>query len=90
VRWSLAPANEDEAIRLLAQRLRLADDIAAASYAVAADPADGLARDGALDMAGFRNVLKLRAAHLGTWGGTPPEPETFIDLSYYRKALAAM
>jgi ABC-type nitrate/sulfonate/bicarbonate transport system substrate-binding protein len=90
VRWSLDPANKDEAIRLLAQRLRLADDIAAASYAVAADPADGLARDGALDMVGFRNVLKLRAAHLGTWGGTPPEPETFIDLSYYRKALAGL
>jgi hypothetical protein len=35
-------------------------------------------------------VLKLRAAHLGTWGCTPPAPEKYLDLSYYEKALASL
>ena len=51
------------------ERLKLAEDVAAQAYAVATDPAEGFAKDGALDLEGFRNVLKLRATHLGTWGG---------------------
>ena len=29
-------------------------------------------------------------AHLGTWGGTPPAPEKYLDLSYYQKAFAGL
>jgi ABC-type nitrate/sulfonate/bicarbonate transport system substrate-binding protein len=90
VRWSLDPNNKEDAVGFLMKRLFLTEEIATRAYAVATDPAEGLARDGKLDLDGFRNVLKLRAAHLGTWGGTPPAPETFIDLSYYRKALAGL
>jgi ABC-type nitrate/sulfonate/bicarbonate transport system substrate-binding protein len=90
VRWSLDPNNRDDAIKILMQRLHLTEDVATQSYDIAVDPAEGLAKDGALDLDGFRNVLKLRAAHLGAWGGTAPPPETYIDLSYYRKALAGM
>ena len=47
----------------------------------------GLARDARFDMQGFRNVLALRAEIEGSWGGTPPAPDRYIDLSYYDGAL---
>jgi ABC-type nitrate/sulfonate/bicarbonate transport system substrate-binding protein len=90
VRWSLEAANRSEATGLLRDRLKLADDVAAAAYAIATDANEGFARDGKVDLDGFRNVLKLRAAHLGTWGGTPPAPEKYLDLSYYQKAFAGL
>jgi ABC-type nitrate/sulfonate/bicarbonate transport system substrate-binding protein len=90
VRWSLDPANKEEAIRFLMDRLKLAEDVATQASAVATDPAEGFAKDGKLDLEGFKNVLKLRAAHLGMWGGNPPSPEKYVDLTYYQKALAGM
>ena len=39
---------------------------------------------------GFRNVLRLRADMLGTWGGKPPAPEKYLDLSYYDRALKGL
>ena len=88
VRWSLDPANKEQAIRFLMQRLHLAEDVATQAYEVATDPAEGLAKDSKLDMEGFRNVLKLRATHES--GGAAPSPEKYIDLSYYQKALAGL
>ena len=76
-------------MRLLMDNLKLAEDVAAQSYAVAAG-AEGLDKDARIDLEGFRNVLKLRATHLGTWGGNPPDPAKYIDLTYYQKALAGM
>jgi ABC-type nitrate/sulfonate/bicarbonate transport system substrate-binding protein len=90
VRWSLDPNNKEEAIRFLMDRLRLAEDVATQAYAAATDPAEGFAKDGKVDLEGFSNVLKLRANHLGTWGGTPPAPEKYLDLSYYQKAFAGL
>jgi ABC-type nitrate/sulfonate/bicarbonate transport system substrate-binding protein len=89
-RWALDPANKAEVIALLGERLKLAPDIAAQVYAVAADPDDGIAKDVKFDMAGFKNVLKLRAEIEGQWGGTPPAPDKYIDLSYYDKAIAGL
>ena len=89
-RWALDPANKAEAIALLADRLKLAPQVAAQSYAVATDPADGIAKDAKFDMDGFKNVLKLRAEIEGQWGGSPPPPEKYIDLSYYDRALASI
>ena len=57
---------------------------------MATDPAEGMAKDAQLDMAGFRNVLKLRAEIEGQWGGKPPSPEKYIDLSYYDRAMAGI
>jgi ABC-type nitrate/sulfonate/bicarbonate transport system substrate-binding protein len=87
LRWSLDPKNRDEAVKLLADNLKVPPEIAAATYAVAADPADGMARDAKFDMEGFENVLKLRA----DWtGAAPGAPEKYLDLSYYQKALAGL
>src|SRR6267143_2022359 len=43
--------------------------------------------DARLDLAGFGNVLALRAEIEGSWGGKPPAPERYVDLSYYENAL---
>jgi ABC-type nitrate/sulfonate/bicarbonate transport system substrate-binding protein len=90
VRWVLAPANRAEAVTLLADRLELEPDVAAATYGEAVDPAGGLTPDARLDAVGFANVLALRAELAGQWGGRPPSPERYVDLSYYRRALAAL
>jgi len=87
VRWTVSPANKDAAIKLLAERLKVTPEAAAQTWQLMTDPKFGLARDGAFDMQGFRNVLALRAEIEGSWGGKPPPPERYVDLSYYEKAL---
>ena len=89
-RWVRDPANKAEATQLLADRLQLPLDVAAKSYALATDPADGMAKDANFDAEGFRNVLRLRAEIEGQWGGTPPPIERYFDLTYYDKALAGL
>jgi len=41
-------------------------------------------------MAGLANVLKLRAELEGQWGGNPPPPDKYVDLSYYNEAMASL
>lgn len=90
LRWALDPANRAEAAALLAERLKVTADVAEATYERAADPVNGLVPDARLDMDGFRNVLALRAELQGQWGGKPPPPDKYVDLSYYQRALAAL
>jgi len=85
LRWARDPANRPGAIALYAERLALPRDIAAEIYAAAVDPAEGLAADAAVDLAGLATVLRLRADFVGK---TPAAAETYLDLSYYRGALA--
>jgi ABC-type nitrate/sulfonate/bicarbonate transport system substrate-binding protein len=89
-RWALDPANKAEAIALLTDRLKLAPQVAAQTYAVATDPPDSIAKDAKFDMEGFKNVLKLRAEIEGQWGGNPPPPEKYVDLSYYNRAVSSI
>jgi ABC-type nitrate/sulfonate/bicarbonate transport system substrate-binding protein len=84
LRWSFDPKNKTEAIGLLVERLKLPEDIAALSFD---STKDGFNRDGAIDMEGVKNVLRLRAQFEG---GTPAEPEKYLDLSYYQKARAGL
>jgi len=84
LRWMLEPKNKTEAVGLLSERLKLPQDVAAQAYEATLK---GFQKDGALDMEGVRNVLKLRAQFEG---GTPAAPEKYLDLSYYQKALAGM
>ena len=90
LRLALDPANRAEAVAILAERLKIAPDIAEATWDVAADPVKGLTPDAKLDLDGLRNVLALRAELIGTWGGKAPEPDRYVDLSYYQRALAAL
>jgi ABC-type nitrate/sulfonate/bicarbonate transport system substrate-binding protein len=84
LRWMLEPKNKAEAVALLAERLKLPQDIAAQAYDATLK---GFNPDGVLDMDGVKNVLKLRAQFEG---GTPADPAKYIDLSYYQKARAGM
>jgi ABC-type nitrate/sulfonate/bicarbonate transport system substrate-binding protein len=84
LRWMLDAKNKTEAVALLVERLKLPEDVAAQAYDATLK---GFQKDGALDMEGVRNVLKLRAQFEG---GTPAAPEKYLDLTYYQKALAGM
>jgi ABC-type nitrate/sulfonate/bicarbonate transport system substrate-binding protein len=90
MRWGLAPANREAAIALLAERLKLPPDVVAVTYDLAIDPVRGFTPDAKFNIEGFRNVLKLRAEMLGQWGGTPPAPDKYLDLSYYERALKGL
>ncbi len=83
MRWTLDAANRSEAVALIADRLKLPADVAALTY----DQRDGFDRDAAINMAGMRNVLKLRAQYEGH---APAEPDKYLDLSYYHEALAGL
>ena len=85
-RWVLTPANKDAAVSLLAERLKVSRDTAERAYQMMTDPKFGFTPDGRFDMAGFRNVLALRAEIEGSWGGKVPSPERYVDLSYYEGA----
>jgi ABC-type nitrate/sulfonate/bicarbonate transport system substrate-binding protein len=90
LRWSVDPNNKAEAVKLLVDGLKLPEAVAQRAYEIAADPADGLTRDAKVDIDGFKNVLKLRASMQGQWGGNPPPPERYLDLTYYAKAVAGL
>ena len=83
-RWSFDPKNKAQAVALLAERLKLTPDIAEASFDATKSDFD---REGEIDLAGVRNVLKLRAEYEG---GTPASPDKYLDLSYYQKARAGL
>jgi ABC-type nitrate/sulfonate/bicarbonate transport system substrate-binding protein len=84
LRWSLDPQNRAAAIAILADKLKMPPDIAAKSLALMAEPGFGFAPDAKFDMAGFANVLALRAE---VEGGQDADPARYIDLSYYDRAM---
>jgi len=86
-RWVLAPANRQTAAKLLSERFKVSPQIATQAMEMMAEPRFGIAPDARFDMAGFRNVLALRAEIEGTWGGKAPPPDRYVDLSYYANAL---
>ena len=90
LRFVLHPSNRNEAIALLAGGLNISKDMAERCYATIAAPRGGFMPDAKVDMAGFKNVLKLRAELHGDWGGVPPPPERYLDLSHYERALAGL
>jgi hypothetical protein len=80
-------ANREEVIEQLAK----ASDPESARQVYERSIAEGtLARDPRFDVEAFKNVLALRAEIEGTWGGKPPSPERYYDLSYFQKALALL
>jgi ABC-type nitrate/sulfonate/bicarbonate transport system substrate-binding protein len=86
-RWVVSPANKQAAAKILGERLKVSPQVAAQTWELITDPKFGIARDGRFDMEGFRNVLKLRAEIEGSWGGKPPAPDRYVDLSFYEGAM---
>jgi len=89
IRFALNPANKAAITSIVAERLNLPEQIVARTLLSAFDQ-KGFPADAKFDKEGFRNVLKLRADILGTWGGVPPAPEKYLDLSYYQRAMAGL
>ncbi|MGD9769241.1 MAG: ABC transporter substrate-binding protein [Pseudolabrys sp.] len=87
LRFALAPENQAAAEALYAERLNVAPAVAADMVRIAADPVRGFARDAAFDRAGFETVLALRGE---SEGRMLRPPESYVDLSYYRQALAGL
>ncbi len=87
-RWAMDPANRAVAQALLATRFKLDDAVAKETMDQLMTPGLGLEPDAMLDMDGMHTVLALRAEIEGQWGGKPPAADKYVDLSYYRRALA--
>jgi ABC-type nitrate/sulfonate/bicarbonate transport system substrate-binding protein len=90
LRWVMQPSNKTEAIAILADGLKISQDIAARCYDVAVISTNRFMPDAKIDLPGFQNVLKLRAELHGDWGGAPPSAERYLDLSYYDRAMTAL
>jgi ABC-type nitrate/sulfonate/bicarbonate transport system substrate-binding protein len=86
-RMTFDPSNRAEVISVLRKRLNLTQEVASLSYEGLIQPGYGLSRDCRFDMAGFRNALSLRAEIEGQWGGVTPEPNKYLELGYYERAL---
>ncbi len=86
-RWLMDPSNKQQVIELWVKEFHLAPEIAAATYESSVGQPGGFAKDAALDLNGFKNVLQLRAEIEGQWQGHPPGVEKYYDPSYYQAAL---
>jgi ABC-type nitrate/sulfonate/bicarbonate transport system substrate-binding protein len=86
-RWLMDPANKQQVIDLWVNEIHLAPEIAAATYESSVTRPGGFAKDAALDLDGFTNVLQLRAEIEGQWGGHAPGVGKYYDPSYYQSAL---
>ena len=85
--YAMDPAHRAEMISFLAERFKLPAPIAEQTYLALMSEGFGLAKDARFDLAGFRNVLTIRADIENMWGGKPPAPETYLDFTYYERAL---
>jgi ABC-type nitrate/sulfonate/bicarbonate transport system substrate-binding protein len=84
LRWVRDPANRAESVALLTEKLKISAKEAERTYELLMDPVFGFTPDAAFDLAGFRNVLAMRAE---IEGGQPAAPERYIDLGYYERAM---
>jgi len=83
--WSLAPSHHDRCVSILEEELLLPHDVADESVELLRQPSFGLEPDAAIDLAGLRNTLALRAIFDGTTGTA--DPQSYLDLSYHAAAM---
>jgi len=88
-RHAMKPANRVAMTSLLAERFKLDSTTARQTYDALMTPGFGLAADARLDMAGFRNVLAIRA-EIGANATAAEEPDKYLDLAYYERVLASL
>lgn len=86
-RWLMDPSHRQQVIELWVKEFHLTPEIAAGTYESSVGQPGGFAKDAALDLQGFKNVLQLRAEIEGQWEGHPPGVEKYYDPSYYQAAL---
>jgi ABC-type nitrate/sulfonate/bicarbonate transport system substrate-binding protein len=83
----LNPANRAGMMALLTTSFKLSAPVAEATYGALVKPGSGLAPDARFSREGFAAVLAIRAEMEGLWGGTPPAPEKYLDLSFFDRAI---
>ncbi len=86
----LDPAYGGAMVDLLMARFQQGRHIALRSYDSLVAKGSGLAPQARIDPAGFQQVLALRAEMEGMWGGVPPPPARFLDLSFYDAACSRL
>ncbi len=89
-RHVMDPANRSAMIELLSSRFKLAPSVAQGTYDAVLKPGSGLAPNAGFSDEGFACVLAIRAEMEGMWAGLPPAHAKYVDLSYYRRALARL
>jgi ABC-type nitrate/sulfonate/bicarbonate transport system substrate-binding protein len=87
LRFVRDPMNRAHSVALLKEKLKIADKEAERTYDLLMDPRFGFTPDAKFDLAGFNNVLALRAE---IEGGQRAAPERYIDLGYYQRAVALL
>ncbi len=88
VAWLVDPANKDEAIAILRERVQdTPPELAQRIHARLTHPASGIKRDAAIDLDGLRTVLRLRSTYAAT-GQTLSDPSRYLDSALLGEALA--
>ena len=88
-RHVMNPVHRGEMIALLTSSFKLSPQAAEGTYEALVKPGSGLAVDARFSDEGFQTVLAIRAEMEGMWGGKPPAPDKYIDMSYYGRAIKA-
>lgn len=83
-------AHHQAMLALLNENFKLEGHAAQATYEALLTPGSGLASDASFHPEGFAQVLAIRAEMEGMWGGTPPAPAKYLDLSYHAQALQGL
>jgi ABC-type nitrate/sulfonate/bicarbonate transport system substrate-binding protein len=86
-RYAMNPSNRLEMVNLLTSRFQLSAPVAEGTYEALVKPGSGLATDARFSSEGFAAVLAIRAEMEGMWGGTPPAPDKYLDLSFFDRAM---
>jgi ABC-type nitrate/sulfonate/bicarbonate transport system substrate-binding protein len=84
LRWTVDKKNKAEAVAILMDQFKLQKPIAERTYDLMIEPGFGFTPDAKFNMEGFKTALALRAE---IEGGKPAEPDKYLDLSYYQRAM---
>jgi ABC-type nitrate/sulfonate/bicarbonate transport system substrate-binding protein len=86
--WLYDAKNKEAAIALLRANLpNMAPELAAKAYDILLDRQGGFAPKAEIDVEGVRRVLALRSEY-GEPKKTLDDPAKYVDLGYYKEALA--
>jgi ABC-type nitrate/sulfonate/bicarbonate transport system substrate-binding protein len=89
LRWLSEPVNRAEALAILRAHLKLTPDVADVAFSQLTDAEFGFTPDARIDMRGIQNMLAIRAETEGA-GGAPLDPNRFLDMTYYNRAIATL
>lgn len=82
--WLYDPKNKDEAIKILAERMKVEEKYATNTYRVFVEELKGYAAKGRLNM----EAVKQAAENMKILGGTPPtDLSRYVDTSLWEKAF---